>query len=605
MAGGAPAAGPQPAGARRTAGQPTVAQPLCGVRAGCPRRRGCRLRRPRKPRQQREGALRRLLEPGRQHGGQRGVDQRPDPGLDGSPFSTWFDCPRDSAAPCLLSPYFDDASGQRILITTLSFPLIEDGRVIGVSGLDISLENLQRLAEQGSRELYDGAGTVSFLSPAGLLAGYSADAGRLGQVAADDDLLQQLRQGQARVSADGEHLQVLSPLRPIAEAAPWGVLLSVPSATVLQPALALQRQLDGDNARDSALQLLYGLLAAALGLLLTWLTARGVTRPILGVAQMLQDIASGGGDLTRRLDYPRQDELGRLSGWFNRFLERLQPLIADLQRLVRDAQGNADRSSAIAGSISDGMQQQYREIDQVATAAQEMSASAQDVANNAAQAADATRGAAQATDEGLAVIERTSRSIGELAGTISTAMSEVEGLAASSERIGSVLEVIRSISEQTNLLALNAAIEAARAGEAGRGFAVVADEVRNLARGTGDSIEEIRQVIEHLQDSTRDVVQAMHGGVDQARAGVDQVSLANAALARIGEAVTVITDMNLQIASAARQQSTVAEEVSRNVAVIRDVTQSLSGQAREAQQVSQALNQQARHQQQLAEQFRV
>lgn len=528
------------------------------------------------------------------------------PGLDGSPFSTWFDCPKTTLRPCLLSPYFDDTSGQRILITTLSFPLLEDGKVIGVAGMDISLQNLQQLVQQGSRKLYDGAGGISIVSPSGLLAGHSVDAALLGQPLDNDgELLEWLRQGKAHVEASDKHLRMLTPLQPIPDAAPWGVVLSVPMATVLQPALQLQGELDARNARDTGYSLQYALLAALAGLLIAWLTARGVSRPILDVAAKLKDIADGGGDLTGRLKYLHRDELGELSGWFNRFLDRLQPLIADLQRLVRDAHGSADHSAVIAERISTAMQQQYREIDQVATASHQMSATAQDVARSAAQAAEATQGADQAAREGLAVIDHTTRTIDGLARANAAAMTQVEGLAASSERIGSVLEVIRSIAEQTNLLALNAAIEAARAGDAGRGFAVVADEVRNLARNTRDSIEEIRQVIEQLQDSTREVVDAMQSGTVQAREGVQQVGQAAVSLARIGAAVTVIGDMNLQIASAAEQQSTVAAEISHNVMVIRDVTESLSEQAREAQQVSQSLNHQASQQQQLAEQFRV
>nr|WP_271412043.1 methyl-accepting chemotaxis protein [Pseudomonas sp. Q1-7] len=532
------------------------------------------------------------------------------PMLDGSPFNTWFNCPKQTRKPCLLNPYFDDASGQKTLITTLTYPVFENGQVIGVAGMDISLSNLQELASGGSAGLYDGQGAISILSPAGLLAGHSKDAGQLGQglakvqPAAASELLQLQRQGRAHERQADGNLQVLAPLQPIPDSKPWAVLLDVPMQVLLKPARELQQDLDARNAQGTWLELLFGLAAAVVGLLLVWLTARGVTRPILGVAGMLKDIASGEGDLTRRLDYARQDELGELAGWFNRFLDKLQPVIADVKRSVQDARGTADQSAAIASQTSAGMQQQYREVDQVATASNEMSATAQDVARSAAQAAEAARGADHATREGLGVIGRTTSAIEQLASEMSAAMDEVQALASSSEQIGSVLEVIRAIAEQTNLLALNAAIEAARAGEAGRGFAVVADEVRNLAKRTQDSVEEIRQVIEGLQHGTREVVGSMHSSHRQAQGSVEQVEQAVAALQRIGDAVTVITDMNLQIASAAEEQSAVAEEINRNVAAIRDVTESLSGQAEESAQVSQALNRLANHQQGLMDQFR-
>ncbi|TED29539.1 methyl-accepting chemotaxis protein [Pseudomonas aeruginosa] len=531
-------------------------------------------------------------------------------GPSGAAYNAWYTCPKESGQPCVLDPYFDKVGERQLLMTSIAFPLELDGKVIGVMGLDINLSNLQALSEQGNRELYDGVGQVGILSPAGLFAGNSRDAGLLGKNLAKADpqhageLLQLLAAGKSRLFNENDDLKVLQPLQPIPDAKPWGVLLEVPKSALLGPALALERQLDDMRREGTWVELGLGLGAAVLGLLVLWLSARGVTRPILGVAHMLRDIASGEGDLTQRLPHTGRDELGELAGWFNRFLDKLQPIIRDVKVSVRDARSTADQSAAISSQTSAGMQQQFREIDQVATASHEMTATAQDVARSAAQAADAARGADQATRDGLALIDRTTQSIDSLAANLTSAMGQVEQLASSSEEIGSVLEVIRAIAEQTNLLALNAAIEAARAGDAGRGFAVVADEVRNLARRTQDSVEQIRGVIEGLQQGTRDVVDAMHGSHRQAQGSVEQVDEAVAALQRIGEAVTVINDMNLQIASAAEEQSSVAEEINRNVAAIRDVTESLSSQAEESAQVSQSLNRLANHQQGLMEQFK-
>ncbi|BBT39027.1 chemotaxis transducer [Pseudomonas putida] len=529
----------------------------------------------------------------------------------GSPYNRWLTCPLETAKACVLDPYFDEVSGRQVLMTSIALPLLENGKVIGVVGLDIGLDNLQQLSLAGRQELFDGKGQVSIVSPAGLLAGHSQDSAQLSktleQAFGDQagELAGPIRAGQAVERLDHGLMRISRPFAPIPQAEAWQVLLELPEAVLQAPAVALNQRLDAHNQTANLTSLLVGLAAAVLGLLLVWLTARGVTRPILAVAERLRDIASGEGDLTRRLDYTREDELGQLSGWFNRFLDKLQPVIAQVKGSLQDARGTADQSAAIASQTSGGMQQQQREIEQVATAANEMSATAQDVARNASQAAQAARGADQATHEGLELVAVTRQAIDQLVSDMDNAMNQARALAGRSEQIGSVLEVIRSIAEQTNLLALNAAIEAARAGEAGRGFAVVADEVRSLAQRTQVSVQEIRQVIEGLQQGTHDVVGAMHEGQRQAQDSATRMEQALPALQRIGEAVAVISDMNLQIASAAEEQSAVAEEVNRNVAGIRDVTESLSGQADESACISQALNRLANQQQALMEQFKV
>ena len=533
------------------------------------------------------------------------------PGISGAPYNAWYSCPLQQKKVCLLDPYIDEADGVKTLMTSIAFPLEQGGKVIGVLGVDISLASLQELSTSAHQGLFDGAGHVSIISPAGLLAGHSRDSsllgGKLEQAFADQhrEMINLVASNRSEFLHHNGALQVLQPLLPIPESQPWGVLMEVPEKVLLEPAARLEAQMDEMGKRNTAVSLGVGLAAGVVGILLIWLTALGVTRPILGVAAMLKNIASGEGDLTRRLEYAKQDELGELASWFNRFLDKLQPIIADVKRSVQDARSTADKSALIASQTSDGMQQQYREVDQVATAFQEMSATAQDVAHNAAQAAEAARTADQASREGMSVIGKTTSAIELLANEMNVAMQEVEGLANSSEKIGSVLEVIRSIAEQTNLLALNAAIEAARAGEAGRGFAVVADEVRNLAKRTQDSVEEIRQVIEGLQSGTKEVVSTMHSSHRQAQGSVEQVEQAVAVLQRISQAVSVITDMNLQIAGAAEEQSSVAEEINRNVASIRDVTESISAQADESAKISQGLNKLANHQQSLMDQFRV
>ncbi|MFV3307497.1 HAMP domain-containing protein, partial [Pseudomonas sp. NY15181] len=291
------------------------------------------------------------------------------PGPSGAPYNAWFTCPKTTGQPCVLDPYFDEAGGRKLLMTSIAFPLELDGKIVGVMGLDISLEKLQEISRQGAQELYDGQGKVSIISAAGLLAGHSADAKLLGKKLQEvypqqgAQLLQSIASDREQVLRQDAHLRVIEPLQPIPGSKPWAVLLEVPEQTLLGPAITLQQQLDEQRTQGTLSQIGFGLIAVLIGLFAMWLTARGVTRPILGVAAMLRNIASGEGDLTKRLDYAGKDELGELAGWFNRFLDKLQPIIRDVKSSVHDARATADQSSEIASQTSAGMQQQFREVD--------------------------------------------------------------------------------------------------------------------------------------------------------------------------------------------------------------------------------------------------
>ncbi len=531
--------------------------------------------------------------------------------LSGTPYNSWYTCPRDSKRTCLLDPYADTVGGKEMLMTTISVPLLVDGKSIGVVGVDIALDALQAAAVDSQRDLFNNAGHMLIVSGSGVLAGYSIDASKVGKSIGDTlgtegkDVLQLLSGGAPKILEQGDVIRAVYPVSPISDSRAWGVVIDLPKHVLLADSVKLQAVLDDAQQSGTIKAVLVAVAAGLVGLLLIWLTASGVTRPINSVAEMLKAIASGDGDLTQRLHYSKKDELGELVSWFNRFLDKLQPTIAQIKQSITDARGTADQSSEIARQTSEGMQVQFREIDQVATASNEMSATAHDVANSASSAANAAKGADQSARDGMSIIERSTRDINQLADEVSKAVTEVEALAVNSEQIGSVLEVIRSIAEQTNLLALNAAIEAARAGESGRGFAVVADEVRNLAKRTQDSVEEIRLVIERIQSGTRGVVATMHSSQTQAHSNAGQIQQAVQALSKISDAVTVISDMNLQIASAAEQQSAVAEEVNRNVSAIRTVTETLTGQATESAQISSQLNALTNHQMKLMDQFRV
>ncbi|MET0066734.1 MAG: methyl-accepting chemotaxis protein [Candidatus Thiodiazotropha sp.] len=348
-----------------------------------------------------------------------------------------------------------------------------------------------------------------------------------------------------------------------------------------------------------------GLVSVTVIGLLVWLISRGVVKPICEAALAMEGIASAEGDLTVRMDEAGRDEVSRLSRAYNRFAEKTEKMIRSVARSAGNLSIHSSQFASLSEHTTRGIRIQHEQTTQVATAMTEMSATVHDVAQNTTATAEAARQADLQANAGRQVVSDVSGSIDTLAREVGRAVETVRHVEQDSERIGSVLDVIRGIADQTNLLALNAAIEAARAGEQGRGFAVVADEVRTLAKRTQDSTEEIQEMIESLQSGVRNTVSVMETSQEKAATSVEQAGRAYESLEEINRVVETITHMSTQIATAAEEQSAVAEDINRSIVEIKHIADETSQDSEKTYEATQEMSNEIDDLSKLLEQFNV
>jgi len=502
----------------------------------------------------------------------------------------WYKGAESSSTSTLTEPYIDAATGQTII--SIATAAKKAGQSVGVVGGDLSL---QTLINTLSARDFSGMGYAFLVSADGKILVHPDKALVM------KSLKEAYPQDTPRISSDFSEVTVdgktrivnFTPIKGL-PSVNWYIGLSVDK----DKAFSMLSEF-----RTSAV--IATVIAVAIIIALLGMLIRILIQPLHVMTRAMEDIADGEGDLTKRLTIQNQDEFGVLGTAFNRFVERIHGSIREVSSATGQVNEVALRVVAASNSSMYNSDQQASRTNSVAAAINQLGAAAQEIARNAAQASTQASDARGLAEDGQQVVERSIKAMNQLSSMLSASSSNIESLNSKTVNIGQILEVITSISQQTNLLALNAAIEAARAGEAGRGFAVVADEVRNLAHRTQESAQQVQTMIEELQVGARESVSTMSDSQRHSQDSVDIANLAGERLNSVTQRIGEIDGMNQSVATATEEQTAVVESINVDITEINTLNQEGVENLQATLRACSDLEQQASRLKQLVGSFRI
>ncbi|MCX0429576.1 methyl-accepting chemotaxis protein [Aeromonas veronii] len=504
--------------------------------------------------------------------------------------SEWYLCGRDTRQPCLMEPYLYEISpGNKMLMTSLTVPVLRDGKFVGLAGVDMNLPIFQQLAENLGKSLYDNKADVTLVSKMGLIVGSNRYADKLGRPLKEVGLT--LPDGQP-VSSDSDFI-LHQPIRVEAANTQWWLMIKVPKALALGKAHAISNELGAllVDAQRQQIIAMGGITLLVLGLLVWFIQT--ITAPLSLISRHVGHLSSNEGDLTQQMEIDTHQELIDLGAQLNAFLGKLRGMVQMSKGIGQQVYQQAREMKHTADTMRSSLDEQNLELESVVSAMHQMSTTAVSVAGYAEQAAQESEAATHHINTAQQTLSNARNEIHTLVGDMHEADKAVALVAQRSTNISRILDVIRAIAEQTNLLALNAAIEAARAGDMGRGFAVVADEVRALANKTRESTDEIGQLIGSLQTEVSSSQRLMNTGIERSTTTVQGTEQAFEALNRVVAQIQQIHDHISQVATAAEQQSAVSDDINKNLMRIGDTANVIGQEASSSHQLSEALEQAA------------